>query len=267
MLETVNCCYSIGRSELVVDVSMTAEPGTVTALMGPNGAGKSTLLKMMSGQLTPSSGEVRLAGKPLGAYTPMQMARLRSMLAQNRTMGFPFSAYDVVLLGRHPFGASKAEAAKDHQMAMDTLARTDAGHLAGQVYNTLSGGEATRVDLARILAQQADLLLLDEPTNHLDPKYQVAVLQLCRDLADEGKTVVLCLHDLNLAANFCDTIMLMKNGRAVACGGPEAVLTAKTLEHVYDLPFHIIPQPGRAPCILPVCIPCQAEPVAIPAAG
>lgn len=251
MLEALNCCYETAGKSLVSGVSVTVQKGRVLALMGPNGAGKSTLIKLLSGQLQPTGGEVRLGGRPLASYSTPELARRRSLLAQSRQMTFPFSACDVVLLGRHALGSSRREKQDDAALANTLLARTEAAHLTSRIYNTLSGGEAARVDMARILAQNTDVLLLDEPTNHLDPRHQLAVLQLCRSLAAEGKAVAVCLHDLTLAANFCDDILLMKSGEMMAWGTPEIALTAPNLRKVYDTSFHILRQPGAPVCIVP----------------
>lgn len=251
MLEAVNCRYAIAGKNLVSGVSVSVKPGRVVGLMGPNGAGKSTLIKLMSGQLKPTGGEVQLDGRPLARYSTAELAVRRSLLAQSRQMTFPFSACEVVLLGRNPLGASRRERRDDEAMARELLARTDAAHLAARAYHTLSGGEAARVDMARILAQNADVLFLDEPTNHLDPQHQMAVLKLCRALAAEGKAVAVSLHDLTLAANFCDDVLLLKNGAVKAWGTPETALTLQNLREVYDMPFHIIRQPGAPVCIVP----------------
>jgi iron complex transport system ATP-binding protein len=251
MLEARCVTYRCAEKSLVRDVSLRLEPGRLHALLGPNGAGKSTLVKLMSGQLRPSSGDVLLAGRPLDQFTPQQLALQRALLAQNRAVGFPFSAFDVVLMGRHPHVTLSGETEHDRAEAERCLAETDSGHLAARIYNTLSGGEAARVDLARVLAQDTEVLLLDEPTNHLDPRHQVAVLKLCKQLTAAGRAVVVCMHDLNLAAQFADHILMMKDGAAVVDGAPRDVLTAELLHAVYEIPFAIWEKPGGGICILP----------------
>jgi iron complex transport system ATP-binding protein len=239
----------------VRDVSLRLESGRFCALLGPNGAGKSTLVKLMSGQLDPSSGDVLLGGRPLGSYSPEQLALERALLSQNRAVGFPFSAFDVVMMGRHPHTLGRGESEYDRSEAERCLEETDAGHLSQRIYNTLSGGEAARVDLARVLAQDTEVLLLDEPTNHLDPRHQVAVLSLCSQLAAAGCAVVVCMHDLNLAAQYADHVLVLKDGAAVAAGTPRETLTAELLQDVYDIPFAVWDRPGGDVCIMPEAPP------------
>jgi len=252
MLEVQNCTYSINGKSLLRNVSLKLHPGQVTALLGPNGAGKSTLVKIMSGQLSPTAGSVCLKGSRLSDLTSVGLAKERAVLAQSRAVGFPFKAFDVALMGRHPHNVSGAESPADLQIVEACLARTDSDHLSQRIYNTLSGGEAARIDLARVLAQETDILLLDEPTNHLDPRHQVQVLKLCRELAAEGKAVAVCMHDLNLAAQYCTEILLLKNGEMVASGTPKEILTAELLQKVYDTAFVVWQRPGGGVCILPM---------------
>jgi iron complex transport system ATP-binding protein len=164
---------------LVEGVDLKLPAGALVALLGPNGAGKSTLLRLLSGEWAPSRGEVWLGGKPLRAYTPRELALVRAFLPQHRGVAFPYTAQEVVALGRLPYGKGPRE---EERVAW-ALAQTGALHLAHRPYPSLSGGERARVDLARILAQETPILLLDEPTNHLDPKQQMEVMALCRRLA------------------------------------------------------------------------------------
>lgn len=251
MLEARSVTFRCGEKSLVRDVSLRVEPGRVCALLGPNGAGKSTLVKLMSGQITPSSGDVLLQGQPLHDFTPGQLAMRRALLSQNRAVGFPFSAFDVVLMGRHPHVTGAGESEHDRAEAERCLAATEASHLSQRRYNTLSGGEAARIDLARVLAQDTDVLLLDEPTNHLDPRHQVAVLNLCRQLADAKRAVVVCMHDLNLAAEYADHVLVLKDGIAVASGTPAHTLSAELLQEVYEIPFAVWERPDGGICIMP----------------
>lgn len=251
MLEARSVTFRCDGKSLVRDVSLQLKPGQVCALLGPNGAGKSTLVKLMSGQLAPTSGDVLLQGQPLQRFTPHQLATRRALLSQNRAVGFPFSAFDVVLLGRHPHVTGTGESEIDRAEAERCLAATESSHLSQRTYNTLSGGEAARIDLARVLAQDTDVLLLDEPTNHLDPRHQVAVLKLCRELANAKRAVAVCMHDLNLAAQFSDHVLLLKNGNVIAAGTPEETLSAELLEEVYEVPFAVWERPDGGLCILP----------------
>lgn len=264
MLEARCVTFRCNNKSLVKDVSLKTAPGRLTALLGPNGAGKSTLLKLMTGQLQPTSGDVLVAGRPLAECTPGYMALQRAVLAQNRAVGFPFSCFDVVMMGRHPHIMGRGEGELDRAEAERCLAETDAAHLSQRIYNTLSGGEAARIDLARVLAQDTEILLLDEPTNHLDPRHQVAVLKLCAELTGAGRSVIVCMHDLNLAAQYADHVLVMKNGCTVADGTPAETLTPELLERVYKIPFAVWERPDGGICILPqtqnaVCSPVAAN--------
>jgi iron complex transport system ATP-binding protein len=252
MLEARGLSFRVGHRQLLEGVSFSLEAGEVLGVLGPNGAGKSTLLRLLSGEERPSSGEVRLLGKPLSDYSPLQLALLRAVLTQRREMGFPFSAYEVAFLGRLPHLEGRAEHPHDHQATAQALSLTQAQGLAQRRYVTLSGGEQSRVDLARVLTQEPRLLLLDEPTNHLDPRHQVEVLRLCRGLAQEGWAVVCVLHDLNLAALFSDRILLLHQGTPFALGTPQEVLEPGYLEQVYGLPFALARHPSGKPWVMPL---------------
>jgi iron complex transport system ATP-binding protein len=251
MLEVRNATYINNGRALVSDISLHLKPGSVCALLGPNGAGKSTLLKIMSGQLKATCGEVLLNGRPIEAYMPAQLAKLRGVLSQSRSVGFPFNVFDVAMMGRHPQLSGRGETPADRAKVNTALEDTESDHLAHRIYNTLSGGEAARVDLARVLAQETPVLLLDEPTNHLDPRHQVAVLRLCRQLARNGLAVAVCMHDLNLAAQYADQVLVMKEGRAEAQGSTAANLTSDLLGRVYEIPFSVWERPSGGLCILP----------------
>jgi iron complex transport system ATP-binding protein len=252
MLEARALSFRVGRHRLLEGVSFGLEAGEVLSILGPNGAGKSTLLRLLSGEERPSSGEVRLLGRPLSDYSALELALLRSVLTQRREMGFPFTAYEVAFLGRLPHLEARAEHPRDHQATAHALSLTQAHALARRRYPTLSGGEQSRVDLARVLAQEPRLLLLDEPTNHLDPRHQVEVLHLCRKLAQEGWAVIAVLHDLNLAGLFSDRVLLLHQGTPVALGTPQEVLEPERLEVVYGLPFALTRHPSGKPWVMPL---------------
>ena len=251
MIELENVGYRIGENWLVRDVSAAIENGTVFGLVGPNGAGKSTLLRLISGELLPTSGEIRIFGKPIHRYAPKALARLRAYLQQKRDINFPFTSLEVVLFGRHPHLNGTKETAKDISIAKGALQRVEADMFEERLYPTLSGGEASRVDIARILTQAPDLFLLDEPTNHLDPRYQVQILDLCKTVCSRGKTVITAIHDLNLASMYTDQLLLLKDGISVACGPPETVLTLELLAETYGIPFDILPHPDGYSWVMP----------------
>lgn len=227
-----------GANRLILDdINLTLTPGQFLGLVGPNGSGKSTLLRVMSGEWKPTGGRVLLHDKPLSSYNPAELAQHRAFLNQKSSLSFPFAVEEVVRWGlfRHHF--SDGALMEDGLTPDEAMASMDLVPLAQRLYPTLSGGEACRVDIARVLVQQTPVLLLDEPTNHLDPCYQVRVLSLCRELVAKGAIVVAALHDLNLAAQHCDQLMLLHQGQVAACGKPAEVLCTNTLSQVYQVPF------------------------------
>lgn len=258
MLKATGLHYRVGTRVLVDDVQLQLRPGRFYALLGPNGAGKTTLLKLLSGEIVAQEGQVQLSDKPLSQYTPQQLARLRTYLPQHRELSFPFTAYEVALLGRMPYLEDRPETPHDHQVVRECLQTTDAIHLSDRLYPSLSGGERARVDLARVLAQQTPWLLLDEPTNHLDPKHQLRLLQHCRKLVDQGGTVIAALHDLNLASLYADEVLLFKSGRLMSVGTPEERFTVEQLEAIYDIPFQISQHPSGKPWVMPL-VSIQSE--------
>ncbi len=251
MIELEQVGYRINGKWLVRDINLSIKNGLLWGFVGPNGAGKSTLLRLISGELIPTTGEIRLFGKPINSYEPKELARLRAYLQQKRDVNFPFTAFEVVLFGRYPYLNGTKETASDIAIADKALRHVEAEMFSERLYGTLSGGESSRVDVARILAQTPGLLLLDEPTNHLDPRHQVQILNLCKKICDQGKTVITAIHDLNLASMYADQLLMLKNGVSVACGSPKSVLTQNMLTDTYDISFNILTHPNGFPCVMP----------------
>ncbi|WP_328489435.1 ABC transporter ATP-binding protein [Streptomyces zaomyceticus] len=234
---------------LVLDgVSLTLAPGTVTGLLGPNGSGKSTLLRLLAGVLAPDSGVVTLDGEPLGALGRRTVARRLATVEQQADTQTDLTVADVVRLGRVPHRRAWTPAsAADETAVRSALARTGLTDRAGQPWRTLSGGERQRVQIARALAQEPRELLLDEPTNHLDIQHQLDLLALVAELR---LTVVVALHDLNLAAMYCDRLVVLARGRVVAAGTPGEVLTEELIAGVYRVRAAVTrPEPGGPPHI------------------
>ena len=244
-----------GGKHLLSDVDFRLEPGEFIAVVGPNGAGKTSLMRILSGEQAPDKGTVQLDGTVLDRWFPRMLARRRAVLPQETLLDFPLSALEVVLMGRMPHGRS----ARDRQFAMEALHQADAAHLAHRIYPTLSGGERQRVQLSRVLCQlrhdsaaAPGYLLLDEPTAALDLAHQHALLRTVRDLVRSGCGALAILHDLNLAAQFADRIVVMDAGRVVAEGDPETVLNPTLIREVY----HVDSIVTRHPCLaVPYVIP------------
>ncbi|MEO0561494.1 MAG: heme ABC transporter ATP-binding protein [Chloroflexota bacterium] len=248
----------IGNTSLIENVSFTIVPGEILAVVGPNGAGKSTALKALAGEISPSSGDVIVQGQPLGVWRSRDLARVRAVLPQRSDLSFGFAAGEVVLMGRTPH-LSGGETRHDHQIAYDAMCLTRTEHFADRVYTTLSGGERQRVQLARVLAQIWEgegtrYLLLDEPTNNLDLSHQHSTLSIARRFAERGVGVLAILHDLNLAAQYADRIVILKGGRVLAEGTPHEALTSTLIKTTYDISVLVQPHP-RLDCPLVVPLP------------
>ncbi|MBI5157909.1 MAG: heme ABC transporter ATP-binding protein [Acidimicrobiia bacterium] len=239
--------FEVEGRALLAGVDVDAAPGEVLGILGPNGAGKTTLLRVLSGEWTPTSGTVELLGRPLAAMSSIERARVRAVLPQHTVLAFAFRCLDVVLMGRYA-----ATSGDDAAVARRSMATTDSGHLADRTYPTLSGGEQTRVSLARVLAQETPVLFLDEPTASLDLRHQELVMRTLRGLADRGAVVVAALHDLNVAARFADRVALLAEGRLHAIGATATVLTGPIVEAVYGQRVTVVPHPVLgSPLILP----------------
>ncbi|NEA78272.1 ABC transporter ATP-binding protein [Actinospica acidiphila] len=234
---------------LILDgVNLTPQPGSVTGLLGPNGSGKSTLLRLLSGVLAPASGVVTLDGRPLDDWGRRAVARRVAVVEQHSDTLVELTVLDVVRLGRIPHRRAWTPAtAADEEAVRRALERTGLTDRADQPWHTLSGGERQRVQIARALAQEPRELLLDEPTNHLDIHHQLDLLNLIVELP---VTSVVALHDLNLAAMYCDQIVVLRGGRVVAAGTPGDTLTEPLIADVYGVRAEVTrPGPGDRPHI------------------
>jgi iron complex transport system ATP-binding protein len=237
-LEANAVSFSYKENVVLKKVSLSVGPGEFVGIMGPNGSGKTTLLRCMTGFLTPSDGAVAVDGRPVGTYSPREIARLFAVVPQISSTDFPFTAYDIVMMGRIPHSAnrlggySKDDVAKVRE-AMD---RTDTWQFVDRTFNALSGGERQRVVIARAIAQEPQVLLLDEPTIYLDISGQIEVMDLVKDInRKEGMSVVAVLHDVNLAARYCDRIALLSQGEVEVMGPPADVLTQEVIQAVYGV--------------------------------
>lgn len=247
MLRAHNLHIRRGRKTVLADVNLQLESGEVLGVLGPNGAGKSTLLGALCGELTPSEGSVSLDGEALTHWSGSHRAQRLAVLPQVSTLDFAFRVEEVVGMGRLPYQTGRV---RDDEIVAAALLAADAGHLSGRSYLALSGGERQRVHLARVLAQlwpgqAGQTLLLDEPTSMLDPLHQHTTLQAVREFADRGAAVMVILHDLNLAARYCDRILLLEGGRTVALDTPQQVLRPESLKAVFGLEVLVQSHPER----------------------
>jgi iron complex transport system ATP-binding protein len=229
-----------GRT-IVAGATVIVEAGEVGALVGPNGSGKSTLLRTVYRHLKPAAGHVRLDDTDVWDLKPVDAARKIAAVPQETRSDFDITVTEMVAMGRtphkHPFAAASAH---DRALVVNALERLEISEFADRPYATLSGGERQRVLLARALAQDTSVLVLDEPTNHLDARHQLELLQLVRHL---GLTTLLAVHDLNLAAAYCDRLHVLQAGKIVASGPPSKVLTRQLLHDVFAVDADIVPHP------------------------
>lgn len=237
MLEAHNITVKYGSRPAVSGVSLTLKPNEVTAIIGPNGAGKSTLLQTLNGGVVPAAGQILLDSKLMQSYSRRTVARRVAVVAQEADLRFPVTVFEFVLGGRYAWASTTGwgwETSHDIDVARDVLRETQLEEFSNRLMNELSGGERQRAVLARALATEAGVLLLDEPTANLDLAHQAAILALVRKRCDSrGVSALVITHDLNLAAEFADRILLMKDGRNIASGKPEEVLTPELLKELF----------------------------------
>ena len=234
-----------GGKTILDSVSLTADPGQLTGLIGPNGAGKSTLMHAALGLTPLASGTITFDGQDLPAMPRRQRAQCAAFVEQSGSTESHLSAHDVVMLARIPFQSmwQSEPSAQDLKIVAEAMHIVGMAGLADRLYRTLSGGEQQRLQIARALAQEPRLLILDEPTNHLDVHAQLSVLHMLQTRAKAGCTILLALHDLNLAASFCDSLVVLHQGTVVAQGAPEQVLTPALLRQVYQVDASLLAHP------------------------
>lgn len=249
-------CAGYDGHQVLADVDFTVREGSVTVLLGPNGSGKSTLLKTLARTLAPSAGKVLLDGNDIHRQSTRAVAQRLGILPQSPSAPDGLTVRELVGLGRFPYQSLMRQWSRHDEAAVEeAMAVADVMAFADRPVDALSGGQRQRCWIAMVLAQETDLLLLDEPTTFLDLKVQVDLLELLVSLAHkQGRTLLLVLHDLNLAAAYADRLVMMKEGRILHDGLPEKVFTADNLKQVFDLDAQIIVEPlaGR-----PVCVPVK----------
>ena len=232
-IETEDILVRLGGKEILKGVSISAAQNEMIGVIGPNGSGKSTLLRCIYRVLKPNGGAVLLDGKPLDRYSTRESAKRVAVLAQHNYYNFDFTVLDVVLMGRSPHKkAMERDNAEDYRIVREALRLVGMQEFEERSFSTLSGGEQQRVILARALAQETPCLILDEPTNHMDVKYQLQLMEIVKGL---NCTVLAAVHDLNIAALYFTHLYVMKDGKIVASGSPEEVLTPALIREVYEV--------------------------------
>lgn len=256
--------FSIGKKSLVQDASLNIEAGEVTVILGPNGAGKSTFMKLLAGDLRPDSGLITLDNQSIIELSNKQVAQRRAMMPQSSNVVFPFTALEIAMIGRSPH-VSKNETLHDRRIVEEAMICTGVNHLASRNYNTLSGGEQQRVQLARALAQiwvdeadncanEARYLLLDEPVASMDLAHQHETLRIAKTFSQRNVGVLLILHDINLAAMYADKIAVFKNGKIYRQGEPKAVLDEALIRNVFGVDVFLSEHPTLG-CPVMVSLP------------
>jgi iron complex transport system ATP-binding protein len=233
VIQVEDLCVSLGGVEVLEDVSLSVDRGELVGLIGPNGAGKTTLLRAVYGALEPDGGRVRLDGEPVAEMDSARASRLVATVPQDGHVGFEFSVEAVVEMGRTPH-RSRLDWSEGGDAVEAALERTETASLRDRRVDEISGGERQRVLLARALAQETPALVLDEPTASLDINHQVAVLELVADLVADGRAVIAAIHDLDLAARYCDRLCLLGDGTVQSVGSPAAVLDDEELGETFD---------------------------------
>jgi iron complex transport system ATP-binding protein len=254
-IDVKNLNFFYGEMPVLKDLSFSVAKGDFFIIIGPNGSGKTTLMKVMAGIYTPKTGQLKILNRTLENYTRKDLAQTMAFVPQMMPVDFPFSVMEVVLMGRSPYmGMLGVEQEKDLKIAEQALAFTGVAHLAHRKLDQLSGGEQQRVFVARAICQEPDIILLDEPTASLDLAHQTRLMDLMEKLKNEtGITVVMVSHDINLAAMYCDRLMLLNKGEMVCLGPPDEVLTFQTLEAAYGCTLLVDESPlGKTPRITPV---------------
>ena len=252
-IEARNLSLSLGGKTLLDDFSLQIKRGQLTALLGPNGAGKSTLLKVMCGEVE-ADGDVDLFGYPRQDWPPAQLAKHLGVLPQHSSLTFAFTAQEVVELGALPLELPNAQT---KQIAYEKMDMVGVTNLAPRLYPTMSGGEKQRVHFARVLTQLSQagencILMLDEPTSALDLAHQHNALLVAKQMAEAGAAVIIVIHDLNLAAQYADRLVIINHGKIQADGTPQQALTAETIDSVYGWPVCITQHPVDGyPIVLP----------------
>lgn len=252
VLSVRNLTVQLGERRVLAGVSLGVARGETVGLIGPNGAGKTTLLRASAGLVPSTAGTIHVDGTPLPALDRRQRGRTIAYLPQDSTCHWPLEVTRLVALGRMPHLLPWQRPAGAHAAAIDAaISRADVAFLAGRNVQTLSGGERARVLLARALAVEPGLLLADEPVAGLDPEHQLRMMGVLRDLSRAGAGVIVTMHDLGLAARFCDRLVLLRHGAVVAEGDPASVLTPDRLAHVYGITARIDREDGElfvVPC-------------------
>lgn len=239
MLKIKDLNVSYGQTQVLQEIGLSAIEGEFIGIIGPNGSGKTTLLKTITKALNPTSGTILIDGTNIEEMGSNEIAKKVAVVSQVVSINFEFTVEDIVLMGRNPYIKS-SESIEDIKIANDMMKKTNILHLKNRLITQLSGGELQRVIIARALTQMPNILLLDEPTSHLDITNQIDILNLVKKSSTKGVVVIAVMHDLNLAAYYCDKICLLRDGCIISIGTPKQVLTPLNIEVAFNLPIEVM---------------------------
>jgi iron complex transport system ATP-binding protein len=233
--------FGYQQTPVLENINLSLSKGKFYGLIGPNGSGKSTLLDLLTATIKPDQGTVAFKGRPMASYRRPELARMLALVPQDFTLGFDYTVFDVVLMGRHPhIPRFSSPSGKDLDLVEEALAIMDITTLRDRVVTHLSGGEKQRVVVARALAQDTEVLVLDEATSNLDIRHTIEIMRVIyRRVAKKAVTVVAAIHDLNLAAAFCDELIVLQDGKVVASGPVNEILTDRLIREVFSVESHV----------------------------
>jgi len=236
-IEARDVDFYFGSRQILRSISLSAQEGRVIGIIGPNGSGKTTLLRTLSKVLKPAKGVILLNGREISGLSQREVAKELAVVPQDTSIHFDFTAFEVVMMGRTPhINRLGGEKASDRRIAVEAMEQTRTLELRDRLVTTLSGGERQKTVIAKALAQEPDVLLLDEPTANLDIKNQIEIMELLRKaVAQKSITAIMAIHDINLAARYCDEMIMVKEGRIFAAGAPKEVLTRENISAVFDV--------------------------------
>lgn len=240
-LQVENLQFGYRKDLVLKEISFNIEKGKFVSIIGPNGSGKSTLLKTINQLYSPSQGNILIDGNNINRLKKKELARKIALVPQDTLIDYEFTVEDIVLMGRHPYkGRFQNENENDYKIVNEALKMTNTLHLKDRVITEISGGERQRVIIAKALAQKPSIILLDEPTSHLDINHQIEILNLLKRLNKEtGTTIVIVIHDINLASRYSDEIIMLNEGEILGMGSPEKVITKNNIEFAYELKVEI----------------------------
>ncbi|EMB23160.1 hypothetical protein HMPREF9727_02349 [Treponema denticola MYR-T] len=248
VLDISSLSFNFGSKNILVDIDLSIKNNGIVGIIGPNGSGKSTLLKCIYRVLKPKTGTIFIDGKNINDYQFKETAKKMAVVAQHNDTHFDFNVLEMVLIGRSPHKKfMERDSAEDIELAYKALEQVNMKDFADRNFSSLSGGEKQRIILARALVQNTDCLILDEPTNHLDIKHQLHFMSLAKDLKI---TVISAIHDLNIAAMYCDKIYALKEGQIIASGSVDEVITEEVIKTLYDVEAKIIYDEEKKPHVI-----------------